>query len=63
MRCPDRSILIQSALENSQYSWLRAVADELIETEGCPVEMLQACCKACVELDDETMLLKFGSPN
>ena len=60
MRCPDRSILIQSALENSQYSWLRAVADELTETEGCPVEMLQACCKACVELDDETMLLKLA---
>jgi len=60
MGCPDRSILVQSALQNSQYSWLRTVADEMIESEGCPVEMLQACCKACVELDDEAMLLKLA---
>ena len=33
----------------------------MIKTEGCPVEMLQACCKACVELEDEPMLLGLTS--
>ena len=58
---PDRSLLVQSALEQNQYPWLRSVAEEMIKTEGCPVEMLQACCKACVELEDEPMLLGLTS--
>ena len=58
---PDRSLFGQSALEQNQYPWLRSVAGEMIKTEGCPVEMLQACCKACVELEDEPMLLGLTS--
>ena len=60
LRAQDRLAQVQMALENQAFSWLRKVADQALVSTDCPLEILQACCKACVELDDEAMLLELA---
>ena len=60
LHAQDRLFKFKWLLRTRLSAWLRKVADQALVSTDCPLEILQACCKACVELDDEAMLLELA---